>query len=118
VSKSAIDALGFAAGALTTGAALPQILHAWRTRSMRDVSVLMLLCMTGGIALWLLYGVVLAAPPLIVWNAVTLAFYGVLVAMKFGLREVRGEDRFSVPPSPVAAGGFAGRANPTDDAER
>lgn len=118
MSKAAVDVLGFAAGALTTGAALPQILHAWRTRSMRDVSVLMLLSMTCGIALWLLYGIVLGSPPLVVWNAVTLAFYGLLVAMKFGLRERARGERFSTPPGPLTAGGFAGRANPIEDAER
>jgi MtN3 and saliva related transmembrane protein len=66
------DALGLAAGALTTIAFVPQVVRIVKTRSAHDISWGMFSLFSLGIALWLWYGITLAALPLIASNAITL----------------------------------------------
>jgi MtN3 and saliva related transmembrane protein len=77
-----VGMIGVSAGTLTTIAFLPQVVKAWRTRSTRDVSLNMYLVLFIGIALWLLYGVLRADPPLILANAVTLLLAGAVLVLK------------------------------------
>jgi len=64
--------LGLLAALLTTSAFVPQAIKSWRTRSARDFSLPMLLLFCAGVALWLIYGVLIASAGLIAANAVTL----------------------------------------------
>ena len=79
--------LGLVAGAFTTLAAVPQIVHSVRTGRIRDVSLTTLLMFAFGVTLWLVYGLVIHALPVVLWNAVSLILYLVLIAMR--LRETR-----------------------------
>lgn len=63
--------LGFVAGALTTISFWPQLWKTWQTKSAGDVSLGMLLTFSVGDLLWLLYGVLLGAWPIIVTNLIT-----------------------------------------------
>ena len=74
--------LGFAAGFLTTVAFIPQVLKIWRAKTARDVSLHTFAAFTLGVALWLAYGIAKGEPPIIVWNAITLALAGAILAMK------------------------------------
>ena len=74
--------LGLVAGLLTTVAFLPQVWKVWKSRSARDISLPMYLIFTLGVALWLVYGLMTAAVPIIVANAVTLLFAGAVLIMK------------------------------------
>jgi len=76
------DFIGAVAGTLSTIAFIPQAWRIWRTRSARDLSLPMYLIFTAGVALWLLYGVLLGALPIIVCNGVTLVLAGTVLAMK------------------------------------
>ena len=76
------DFIGAAAGTLSTIAFIPQAWRIWRTRSARDLSLPMYLIFSTGVALWLLYGVLLGALPIIVCNGVTLVLAGTVLAMK------------------------------------
>ena len=78
--------LGFAAGTLTTLSFVPQVVKCWRTRSVADLSLVMLLTYIAGVALWMLYGIVIGALPIIATNAVTLVLAVVLLGMKFRFR--------------------------------
>jgi MtN3 and saliva related transmembrane protein len=84
-----VDLLGYAAGTLTTLSFIPQVYKAWRTQSCDDLSLGMLLAFGAGVLLWLIYGLVLWAAPIIVANAVTLALILVLLAMKMKYRQGR-----------------------------
>lgn len=79
------ELLGLIAGALTTLAYVPQVLKVWRSRSARDISLGMFLLMNCGIALWLVYGLLIVSPGLIAANTVTLGLtVAVLIAkLKF-----------------------------------
>lgn len=68
-----IDPIGYLAAALTTVAFIPQVLHTWRLRSANGISLGMYLTFTIGVVLWLLYGVLLGAWPIVIANTVTLA---------------------------------------------
>jgi MtN3 and saliva related transmembrane protein len=67
-----IQLIGLVAGTLTTGAYLPQVLRAWRTRSTRDVSLKMYLVMVTGTFLWLVYGIALWNWPIMLSNSASL----------------------------------------------
>jgi MtN3 and saliva related transmembrane protein len=76
------DWIGYLAASLTTLAFLPQALHTFRTRDVSGISLGMYGLFTAGVALWLVYGLLLGAWPIIVANAVTLALALAILAMK------------------------------------
>jgi MtN3 and saliva related transmembrane protein len=73
-----VTILGYLAGALTTTSLIPQIIKIIKTKSARDVSLIMFLTFTVGIALWIVYGIAINSAPVIIANAVALIF-GLLV---------------------------------------
>jgi len=77
-----IDLIGALAGTLSTVAFVPQVWRVWKTRSARDLSLPMYLIFTTGVALWLVYGLMLGAAPIIVCNGLTLLLAGTVLAMK------------------------------------
>ncbi|MGE5711874.1 MAG: SemiSWEET transporter [Nitrospira sp.] len=79
---STVDLLGYVAGALTTCAFWPQLQKTWTSKSAGDVSLGMLAIFTSGVGLWLLYGFMLDAWPIILTNAVTLLLTGAILALK------------------------------------
>lgn len=78
----AITFLGFVAGTLTTLSFVPQVYKAWRTKRCDDLSMGMLLSFGAGVCLWIAYGLLLHAPPVIAANVVTLALLVALVFLK------------------------------------
>ena len=70
------------AAALTTGAFVPQALHILRHKETRAISLLMYVAFASGVALWLVFGVMIDNWPMIVANAVTLALALAIVGMK------------------------------------
>lgn len=82
MALTAIDALGFTAGALTTAAFVPQVLKSWSTRDLSGISLRMYWLFTTGVAMWLLYGIAVASWPIIICNAVTLALAGGVLWLK------------------------------------
>lgn len=78
-----ITLIGMLAGTLTTLAFLPQVIKTWRTRSAKDISVSMLLLFSTGLLLWLIYGIGIAALPIILANSVTLLLTFAILLMKW-----------------------------------
>ena len=76
------DWIGYLAATLTICSFVPQALHTFRTRDVRGISLSMYAAFTVGIALWLVYGLLLQAWPIVAANAVTLALAGAILAMK------------------------------------
>ena len=77
------DALGFAAGTLTTIAFVPQVYRIVRTRSAHDISWLMFGIFSLGIVLWLWYGLRTSALPVILANLVTLTLAVTILCLKW-----------------------------------
>lgn len=76
------DVIGGLAATLTTIAFIPQAWLTWKTRRADGVSLGMYSIFTTGIALWLVYGCILGAWPVIIANALTLALALFILAMK------------------------------------
>jgi MtN3 and saliva related transmembrane protein len=81
-------ALGLIAGALTTGAWLPQIVRTWRLRRAEEISWSYLGVFGVGIGCWLTYGLIRSDLAIILANVVTLVLVALLGALK--LRTVKG----------------------------
>jgi MtN3 and saliva related transmembrane protein len=88
-----IPFVGFAAGALCTLAYLPQALHSFRTRSVRDISLIMLVSLNVGLVLWVAYGFLIHSWPIILPNGITLflAFPLLIMKLRFRHHPVPGE---------------------------
>ncbi len=80
--KELMPLLGLAAGALTTAALVPQVLKSYKTKSTKDVSLVMFICTMAGTLLWLAYGIYLRDFPIICANTITSALAAVVVALK------------------------------------
>ncbi|HZD92804.1 MAG TPA: SemiSWEET transporter [Candidatus Sulfotelmatobacter sp.] len=93
-----VTLLGFFAGTLTTLSFVPQVLRAWRTKRCHDLSWGMLISFSAGVVLWLIYGLLLWAAPIISANAVTLALLILIGVLKVRYRAREGTD--------IAAGSF------------
>ncbi len=85
------DLIGYVAATLTTCSFVPQALHTFRTRDVSGISLGMYSVFTSGVALWLAYGVVLQAWPIVIANAITLVLASAILGMKlrFGDRPAR-----------------------------
>jgi len=79
---STATAVGYVAGFLATLAFLPQVVRAWRTRSTEDLSLAMLALFASGVGLWIVYGIMLDEPPIVIFNAITLCLTLILVGLK------------------------------------
>jgi MtN3 and saliva related transmembrane protein len=76
------DWIGYAAAVLTTASFIPQAWLSFRTRDVSGISLGMYSIFTVGIALWLGYGLLLQAWPIVFANAVTLALSGSILILK------------------------------------
>jgi MtN3 and saliva related transmembrane protein len=74
--------IGLMAGALTTVALLPQVAKIYKTKSARDISLGMFIVFCVGVALWVVYGILLNELAIVIWNTVTLVLGLAIVSMK------------------------------------
>ena len=77
-----MDALGYVAAVFATGSFIPQVIKTWRTRSAEDLSYVMLACHITGMLLWMVYGILLASPPIVAANAIAVVLDIALVVLK------------------------------------
>ena len=77
------DIIGMIAGTLTTIAFVPQVVKTWRSKSTEDISYGMFILFSLGLVLWLVYGIVIDALPIIISNTITLALALVILGLKF-----------------------------------
>ena len=71
-----------AAAILTTAAFVPQALHIIRHRETKAISLVMYIAFASGVALWLVFGVLIGNWAIIVSNAITLVLTLAIVGMK------------------------------------
>ena len=77
-----IDLVGSIAACLTTASFVPQAWLSFKTRDVSGVSLGMYSVFTAGVALWLVYGLLLGAWPIVVANAITLLLALAILGMK------------------------------------
>jgi MtN3 and saliva related transmembrane protein len=71
MSSPLSSTLGTAAAILTTASFLPQLLHIWRSRSTHAISATMYTIFATGSLLWIVYGIMISAWPIVLANLVT-----------------------------------------------
>ncbi|HEY9800115.1 MAG TPA: SemiSWEET transporter [Leptolyngbyaceae cyanobacterium] len=81
-----VTILGIVAATLTTIAFLPQVWQTWKTKSAKDVSFIMLIAFMSGLVLWLIYGIILNALPIILANSITLVLNFIILWLKIKYR--------------------------------
>jgi len=79
--------LGLIAGTLTSIAAIPQLVKTLRSRHARDISVWQPLLLSIGIALWLVYGILINDLPLVLANIIPLICNIMLTILKLRYRD-------------------------------
>lgn len=82
-----IQLLGLLAGSLTTAAFLPQVLKTWKSRSAKDLSLGMFSLFCLGVAMWLVYGLMVKDVPVIAANLVTLLLASTLLFFKLRFKQ-------------------------------
>ena len=80
------DSIGTVAACLTTASFVPQVWHTLRSRDVSGISLGMYSLFTLGVTLWLVYGILLAAWPIIIANAITTALALAILVMKLRYR--------------------------------
>ncbi len=82
-----VTSIGLVAGAITSLAAVPQVVRTYRTRHARDLSIWQPVLLVIGMLLWLIYGIFLRDLPLILANAFSILCYALLIFMKIYFKE-------------------------------
>jgi MtN3 and saliva related transmembrane protein len=80
------ELIGYIAAFLTTSSFVPQAWLTFRTRDVSGISLGMYSAFTTGIALWLVYGIVIGSWPIIIANIITvvLAFSILVMKLRYG----------------------------------
>jgi MtN3 and saliva related transmembrane protein len=69
---SETEILGLAAGTITSITFLPQVIRIWKTRSVKDLSLTMVLLLVSGTTCWLTYGLLKNDAAIIYTNVMVL----------------------------------------------
>lgn len=77
------ELVGYPAAALTTAAFVPQAWKSWRTRDLSGISLPMYALFTLGVALWLIYGVLIGSVPVIAANGITFVLAATVLWLKW-----------------------------------
>jgi MtN3 and saliva related transmembrane protein len=77
-----VQYIGFAAGTLTVVSFLPQVIQAWKTKKVQDVSFAMMALLMAGAATWIAYGVLTDDMPVIVTNVFAFSFQAAIMTAK------------------------------------
>lgn len=77
-----VNLIGLLAAFGTTISFLPQAIKTIRTKDTSAISLPMYVLFTAGTVLWLAYGIMASAPPVIIGNFVTMVFASIILAFK------------------------------------
>jgi MtN3 and saliva related transmembrane protein len=77
-----VETIGVVAGMLTTTAFIPQVWKIWRTRAANDISYGMFALFAFGVLLWLVYGILINAPSIVLANGITFLLAALVIALK------------------------------------
>ncbi len=77
-----IDIIGMIAGTVSAVVFLPQVIKTWKTKSAKDISLLMFSLATLSVILWLIYGILAMNIPVIYTNSCVLVLSLVMLYFK------------------------------------
>ena len=76
------DIIGTVAGILVLSSFIPQLIKAYKTKKMSDVSIHLMILIASGMFLWVIYGLIRSDPVIIGTNATGFALNITLLIMK------------------------------------
>ena len=76
------DIIGNVAGILVLSSFIPQLIKAYKTKKMSDVSIHLMILIASGMFLWVIYGLIRSDPVIIGTNATGFALNITLLVMK------------------------------------
>lgn len=76
------DIIGTVAGILVLSSFIPQLIKAYKTKKMSDVSIHLMSLIASGMFLWVIYGLIRSDPVIIGTNATGFALNITLLVMK------------------------------------
>lgn len=74
-----IDMIGLFAGICVTVSVVPQIIKVWKTKKVKQISLLTFGVLTFGVAVWVVYGVLKNDMPIIITNSISLILNLIMV---------------------------------------
>jgi len=77
-----VSIIGFIAATCTTSAFLPQVIKAWKYKETKDLSLIMYITISVGFAMWLIYGILITAWPVIIANGLVLLLTFSILGLK------------------------------------
>ncbi|MFC1800834.1 SemiSWEET transporter [Nanoarchaeota archaeon] len=77
-----VSILGYVAGALTTFSFVPQLIKIRKTKSTKDISLKMYIVLCIGLFLWLTYGVLVKAYPIVFANSLAFSLALIILILK------------------------------------
>jgi MtN3 and saliva related transmembrane protein len=80
---NAIEWLGMSAGLISSITFLPQVIKTWKSKSAKDISLLMFTFATASVIMWLIYGILIRNNPIIFTNGTILVFSSLMLYFKF-----------------------------------
>ncbi len=78
------EVFGYFAAAATTVSFVPQAIKVIKTGDTKSISLWMYVLFSTGVLLWLIYGIMLSATPVILANAITLLLAAIILGYKLG----------------------------------
>ena len=88
--------VGYIGGIFITVSFLPQVIKSYRTKSVDDLSLAMILATLIGTAIWIWYGIITSGGPVIVMNSI----FGVIVVYQLYLK-IRYESEKAILPADI-----------------
>lgn len=82
-----IEYVGYLGVVLSSVTFLPQVLHAWKTKSVGDLSIWMVLILIGNVTTWLVYSSVKGVLPMIIANAIILVLSFIMLFFKLTFKK-------------------------------
>lgn len=87
MNEQMTESIGLFAGSLTTISFLPQVIKTWKSRSAKDLSLVMFSLFCTGIFLWLIYGLLIHSWPVILSNTFTLVLSLTILFFKLKFKD-------------------------------
>ncbi len=82
-----IQYIGFTAGFLTVVSFLPQVIQAWKTKRVKDVSFWMIAILMTAAATWIVYGIAEKDMPVIVTNMASFMMQSAIMTAKIKFKD-------------------------------
>ena len=77
-----VDYLGLFGAFLSSVTFVPQVYQAWKTKSVGDLSIWMILILLGNVSTWLIYGIIKSDLAIIIANSIILVLSLTMLVFK------------------------------------